>query len=128
MGIVVTIDGPAASGKSSVSREIAKKFNWNWVSTGAFYRGLGYVALQTKVDLTNEQALAELADSDKWSVEMTPNNTEVHFEGQCVTPLINQEAVGNVASIVSHFPQVRKKLLKNQEVRTKKVRFSNPLV
>jgi cytidylate kinase len=114
MGIVVTIDGPAASGKSSVSREIAKKFNWSWVSTGAFYRGLGYVALQSKVDLHDEQALADLADSNKWSVEMTANNTEVLFEGRRVTSQINQEVVGNIASVVSHFPLVRQKLLKNQ--------------
>ena len=49
MGWVVTIDGPAASGKSTVSRELAKRLGWQWVSTGAFYRGLAYVALQKNI-------------------------------------------------------------------------------
>ena len=57
LGIVITIDGPAASGKSSVSREIARKHGWKWVSTGAFYRGLAYVALKKNIDLDDTKAL-----------------------------------------------------------------------
>ncbi len=59
--VIVTIDGPAASGKSSVSRELARRMGWNWVSTGAFYRGLAYVTHQSRVDLSNEDAVVQLA-------------------------------------------------------------------
>ena len=59
MSFVITIDGPAASGKSSVSRELAKKLGCDWVSTGSFYRGLAFVAVQMKIDLSDEQSLAE---------------------------------------------------------------------
>jgi len=61
MGMVVTIDGPAASGKSTVSRELASRLGWLWVSTGAFYRGLGYAALHANVDFTDVDALMKLA-------------------------------------------------------------------
>lgn len=114
MGYVITIDGPAASGKSSVSRELAKLFEIPWVSTGAFYRGLAYVAIQEKIDLTNTIALTELAMSDIWSVEMASEKTEVWYKNKNVTDFISQEDVGNVASKISHYPEVRSSLLDNQ--------------
>ncbi len=114
MGFVITIDGPAASGKSSVSRELAKLFSIPWVSTGAFYRGLAYVAIQNKVDLTNKEALTELAMSDIWKVVMAPEKTQVWLRNQDVTSLIFQEEVGNVASKISHYHEVRSSLLDQQ--------------
>lgn len=114
MGFVITIDGPAASGKSSVSRELAKLFAIPWVSTGAFYRGLAYVAIQQKIDLTDKEALTELAMSDIWKVEMTSEKTMVWYKGLDVTDFIFQEEVGNVASKISHYPEVRSSLLDHQ--------------
>lgn len=114
MGFVITIDGPAASGKSSVSRGLSKLFSIPWVSTGAFYRGLAYVAIQKKIDTTDKEALTELAMSDIWKVVMTPEKTQVWFDGKDVTEFISQEEVGNVASLVSHYPEVRSSLLDHQ--------------
>ena len=111
---MITIDGPAASGKTSVSREIARRFGWNWVSTGAFYRGLAYVALRLKVDLTNEKDLAELATSSQWSVQMFDDTTRVFLGSEDVTNMIFQEDVGSAASKISQFPQVRAALLSPQ--------------
>lgn len=114
MGRVITIDGPAASGKTSVSRELARRLGWTWVSTGAFYRGLAYVAQQLKVDLNDENKLADLAASDQWRVDMSEENTEVYFGSKNVTDFITHEDVGNIASKISHFPKVRQSLLKGQ--------------
>jgi len=114
MGYVITIDGPAASGKSSVSRGLAKRLDIPWVSTGAFYRGLAYVALQEKIKLTDTQALTELAMSDIWKVEMASAKTEVWYKNTNVTEYIMQEDVGNVASQMSHYPEVRSSLLDQQ--------------
>jgi len=114
MGKVVTIDGPAASGKTSVSRELARRLNWSWVSTGAFYRGLAYVAHETGTDLDSEKALAELAASNKWHVKMAEENTLVYLGNKEVTENIFQEHVGGIASKISHFPKVREALLKPQ--------------
>ncbi len=114
MGYVITIDGPAASGKSSVSRELAKKIQIPWVSTGAFYRGLGYAAIQSKVALKDPIALSELCSSDIWRIQMTPERTQVWYKDQNVTDQISQEQVGNVASQISHYPEVRQSLLDHQ--------------
>lgn len=109
--MVVTIDGPAASGKSSVSRELARRLGWNWVSTGAFYRGLAYAALQLEIDLNDVASLASLTHSPVWSVKMDDACTRVFFKEQEVTDQIAHEDVGSFASKVSHYPEVRKALL-----------------
>lgn len=114
MGYVITIDGPAASGKSSVSREIAKTLGIPWVSTGAFYRGLAYAALRQNIALDDREKLSELAMSNDWKVEMTPQKTQVWFGSEDVTELISQEAVGNAASKISHYPEIRQSLLDHQ--------------
>jgi cytidylate kinase len=114
MGMVITIDGPAASGKSTVSRELANRLGWQWVSTGAFYRGLGYAALHSNIDITDVTALTQLAHSNSWSVKMTNARTQVFFKNQEVTDAIFGEDVGNIASKISHYPEVRKALLEAQ--------------
>lgn len=113
-GFVITIDGPAASGKSSVSRALAKILGCPWVSTGSFYRGLAYVAVQLKTNLNDEKAIVELAKSDIWSVEMGEEKTYVYFQGQDVTDEAHRESVGNAASQISQYPLVRKMLLEPQ--------------
>ncbi len=114
MGYVITVDGPAASGKSSVSRELSKIFGIPWVSTGAFYRGLAYAAIRQKIPLTDKVALSELAASKLWRVEMTSEKTQVWYEDTDVTEEISKEEVGNYASQVSHYPEVRTSLLDQQ--------------
>jgi cytidylate kinase len=114
MGRVVTIDGPAASGKTSVSRELARRLGWSWVSTGAFYRGLAYCAHELKLDLNDEAALAQFSLSSRWKVEMEDAFTRVFLDQRDVTDKINLEVVGGIASKISHFPLVRQSLLTPQ--------------
>lgn len=109
--LIITIDGPAASGKTSVSRELAQKLGWSWVSTGAFYRGLAYVAQLAGVSLDDEDALAELCRSPQWEVRMTPANTLVFYKGQDISERIYDEENGVAASKVSKYPKVRQNLL-----------------
>lgn len=112
--MVITIDGPAASGKSSVSRELARRLGWYWVSTGAFYRGLAYAALQMGIELDDVAALEELSLSKLWKVVMANDQTRVFFKENDVTELIAQEDVGSYASRISHYPEVRQALLQAQ--------------
>ena len=111
MSFVITIDGPAASGKSSVSRELAKRLDCDWVSTGSFYRGLAYVARETNANLENEAEIADLAKSPIWKVEVAPEKTHVVFNGADVTEEAHKESVGLIASKISQYPTVRKMLL-----------------
>lgn len=108
---VITIDGPAASGKTSVSRDLANHFGWQWVSTGSFYRGLALVAVKEGVDLGSPQALASLAKSAVWSVQMTPQETVVYYQKQRINDEVGREENGMNASRISQYPEVRAALL-----------------
>jgi CMP/dCMP kinase len=112
--LIITIDGPAASGKTSVSRELARQLGWSWVSTGAFYRGLAYVAQLAGVSLDDENALSELCHSNIWEVRLQPENTLVFYKGQDISARIYDEDNGAAASKVSQFPKVRQNLLEVQ--------------
>ncbi len=115
---IVTIDGPAASGKSSVSREVAKRMGFSWVSTGAFYRGLAYIAHAKGADLKSEEAIVKIAQSPDWAVRMTADETCVFMNSpsgsQDVTAEIGKEEVGSLASKISSFPKIRAALLDAQ--------------
>ncbi len=111
---IITIDGPAASGKTSVSRMLAQRFNWAWVSTGAFYRGLAFVAKREAVSLEDESALAKLCASNLWEVRMSNERTLVFLRGEDVTAEIYSEESGASASFISRYPKVRANLLEAQ--------------
>jgi cytidylate kinase len=112
--MVITFDGPAASGKSSVSRRLAEIHGWSWVSTGAFYRGLARVARLEDVPLDDELTLATLAREPFWEVRLGHARTEVHYRNKDITDQIASEETGQDASQVSRFPLVRQALLKAQ--------------
>ena len=111
---VITIDGPAASGKSSVSRELAKRLGFSWVSTGAFYRGLAFVAIQKNIDLDDVDSLVHLCEGKDWQIKMTLEKTLVLFQDKDVTDMINHEDVGSFASRISHHQRVRSALMQKQ--------------
>jgi cytidylate kinase len=112
--VIVTIDGPAASGKSSVSRELARRFGWSWVSTGSFYRGIAWAAGYSGLDLEDEEAIVKLVESGRWEVRLTSEQTLFLFEGVDRTEDIGKEAVGAMASKISSYPLVRLALLQAQ--------------
>lgn len=116
---VVTIDGPAASGKSSVSRELARRLGWDWVSTGTFYRGLAWAANDIGIDISGQQtdiepALVALAKSGRCRVRLTAQTTCFLFDGVDRTDDVSKETVGSLASKISSYPNVRLALLEAQ--------------
>lgn len=114
MGKVITIDGPAASGKTSISRGLAQELGWVWLSTGAFYRGLAFVGLKQGLDLKDETALAALAQSPTWKIVAGSERTLVFHGDNDVTDLISHEDVGSFASRISGYSGVRAALLEAQ--------------
>ncbi|MGE4131198.1 MAG: (d)CMP kinase [Bdellovibrionales bacterium] len=115
MNPVITIDGPSASGKSSVSRELARRLGWKWVSTGAFYRGLAYVAFREGMDLNDAKSLVKLSQSsDIWHVRMDDDQTRVYYRGEEITDSIGMAENALRASQVSQLAEVREALLANQ--------------
>jgi len=111
---VVTIDGPAGSGKSTVSARLAKRLDLVFLTTGAFYRGLAYLCSTRKVDLADRKAVSSLAGHQGFIVRADTNGTQVHVDGKDVTDELSSEVVASVASQISAYPEVRQALLSRQ--------------
>jgi cytidylate kinase len=112
---MITIDGPSASGKSSLSRSLARKLGWLWVSTGAFYRALAIAAEESDTNLEDPKALVELFK--KHSIEVKPHalQTEVYIDNKERSfEEIYSEANGGRASTLSKHQAVRDAVLNMQ--------------
>lgn len=110
MGFKLAIDGPAASGKSTISQRLAKKLGWTHIDTGSMYRAVTLIALERKIDLANETNYSFVKDLDiKYQQE------KVFVDGRDVTTAIREPIVNENVSLVSSFPSVRKELVALQK-------------
>jgi CMP/dCMP kinase len=111
---VVTIDGPAGAGKSTVSKALANKLSYVYLDTGALYRAFAYKVLQEGISPCDERELAGLCSRIKIYLENIDGNPNVFVDGENVTKRIRSEQVGLVASTVSAVSAVRERLLSIQ--------------
>ena len=111
---VITIDGPAASGKSTVARLLAKKLGANFLDTGAMYRAVTFAAMESGVDLANENNLLGIMETKQFSFETENNSMIVHIDGTDVTELIRRQDVTANAKYIASAPLVREKLVQMQ--------------
>lgn len=119
---VMTIDGPSASGKTSVSREIARILNWSWVSTGAFYKAVALMVKRQQMHPLEESQIVDMIRANKnWDIIMQPEKTAIYLEGKDVSDTASGEDLADLASQVSSFPKVREVLLQPQRNCLKKI-------
>ena len=117
--MIVAIDGPAGSGKSTVAKLVAKELGFAYLDTGAMYRAVAYLALDTGVDLDDGLALTDLANSSPIRFGYLPGEalpSEVFISNRDVTHKIRTPEVDAVASKVSTVPGVRHALVAEQRV------------
>ena len=110
---VVTIDGPAGAGKSTVSKLIAKRFSFFYLDTGAIYRAVAYQMNAFDGEKTEETAIKVSRVS---GIEVTNKNGmfRISVGGKDITDLIRTEKIGFLASKISAIPAVRENLLEIQ--------------
>ena len=101
--MIVAIDGPAGSGKSTVARGLAQRLGFRYLDTGAMYRALTWLALEDGVELDDGQALGALALANP--VVFEANRVEVR--GEDVTERIREPRIDRVVSTVARHPEVR---------------------
>ena len=111
---IITIDGPAGAGKSTVSKALAKKLGYIYLNTGALYRALAYKALKAKISLEDTSALAKLCLNTTVSLKNIDGKMVVLVDGEDVGNKIRTEEVGLAASKISAFAVVRENLLNLQ--------------
>ncbi|MGN5648306.1 (d)CMP kinase [Bacillus sp. Brlt_9] len=113
--ISIAIDGPAAAGKSTVAKVVAKKLSYVYIDTGAMYRAITYAALEQKVDIENEEQLMEVVKNVKIEFQQGENTQLVFLNGQDVSEVIRTPEVTNRVSIVAKHRLVREEMVRRQQ-------------
>ena len=112
--VVVAIDGPSGSGKSSTSRGVAATLGLRYLDTGAMYRAMTWFMLREAVDVNDPQAVAARVNSPLIESGTNPNHPTISVDGVDVASAIREQAVTNAVSPVSAVPEVRARLLELQ--------------
>jgi len=105
--IVVAVDGPAGSGKSSVSKAAAVELDFAFLDTGAAYRALTWLVLEKGIDPTDTAAVLALLDGFVYTTEVVRAGTVVHVGDADVTDAIREPRISAVVSDVARIPEVR---------------------
>jgi cytidylate kinase len=103
---IIAIDGPAGSGKSSVSKAVAKELHYGYLDTGAAYRALTWAVLNNGLDVANSTA-EEIAQNFAYSISLEPENYWVKVGDLDLTYEIRLASVGEAVSQFASLPQVR---------------------
>ena len=114
--VVIAIDGPAASGKSTVAYLLAKELGFTYLDTGAMYRAFTWKVLNSNLDLEDEKSLSELAATVGITLSARSSfpGVQVWVDGKEVSSLIRSPEVNKWVSRVSSIPGVRKALVEAQ--------------
>lgn len=118
--LVITVDGPAGVGKSTVSKELAKKISYVYLDTGALYRAIAYKVWKCGFPLNDDKKLSELCGDAKISLKLANGDMKIFVDKEDITEKIRTEEIGLLASRVSAVPEVRKALLPIQKDAGKK--------
>lgn len=106
----IALDGPVASGKTTVGRGVAQALGWTFIDTGLLYRAVGLLALRANLDEWTNDAVVSLAQQS----EMAIDDTRVTIDGEDVSDVIGSPDVASAASRVAVLSDVRRVLVAMQ--------------
>jgi cytidylate kinase len=117
--VSIAIDGPAASGKSSVGLELSKRLGYLFLDTGVMYRAITWSALQKKIDINDETAISKLASQSIININQPSlangRTNDICVDGIDITKKITEKQVNENVSIISKYKGVRFSLTKQQQ-------------
>ena len=108
---IIAIDGPAASGKSSVARALAQRLGFSYVNSGAMYRAVTWHVLQRRADVHEPAAVVAIVEQSKIVCELVHNQSHILIDDQDPTSHLRDDNVNRAVSIVSSIPRVRQILV-----------------
>lgn len=115
MGYNVAIDGPSGAGKSTIAKLVAKEKGYIYVDTGAMYRGLAIHFLDKGIQPQETEKVIEACKDAEVTIAYEDAVQHVYLNGKDISSRLRNEEVGNMASVTSAIPEVRKKLLELQQ-------------
>lgn len=119
-GIVIAIDGPAGSGKSTVAKLVAKRLSYLYVDTGAMYRAVALKALRLGMNVHDEVMMSHLAQATDIALQQqSDGSVRVLLDGEDVTEAIRTPEVSEASSVVSAHLGVREALTARQKLLAK---------
>jgi len=105
--IIVALDGPAGSGKSSVSKAVARRLGFAYLDTGAAYRALAWHILTNAIDASDEAAVVDSLQTFDYSIGTDPDHYFVRVGADDITDAIREPRVTAVVSLIARVPAVR---------------------
>jgi cytidylate kinase len=112
--LIIAIDGPVGSGKSTVARRVAELLGYTHLDSGAMYRGVAWKALRDGVPLDSPAQLAALANAVRIDLVPRGGKLQVILDGEDITDLIRTREVSHAASVVAVVPGVRHPMVAEQ--------------
>ena len=112
--MIITIDGPAGSGKSTAARKLAAELEIPYLDTGAMYRAIALKTLNTNTPINDQEALAQLTANTEIELDCGPTYVRVIMDGHDVSEAIRSMPVSKITSDVARIPAVRKALIEKQ--------------
>jgi cytidylate kinase len=112
--MIVTIDGPAGSGKSTAARKLAARLELPYLDTGAMYRAIAYRGISAGADFEDATALVEVARQADLELDCGPTHTRVRLDGHDVSEAIRSFGVSRVTSYVARNQAIRDLLVEKQ--------------
>ena len=112
--LVIAIDGPAASGKSSVARALARKLRFVYVNTGAMYRAVTWLAIEKGVPIVDAVRVQQLLHFTDVACGVQDNESTILLDGMDPTPYLVAEQVNAGVSAIASIPEVRRLLVAKQ--------------
>lgn len=112
--LIIAIDGPSASGKSTLGRMLARELGLLYIDTGSMYRAVALAVIESSANERDDVAVGSLAERAKIDLAGDPDSLHVLLNGRDVTRRIRDEDVTHVSSIVSSIPAVRRAMVKQQ--------------
>ncbi len=112
--MIIAIDGPSASGKSTLGRMLARELNLLYIDTGSMYRAVALAVMESSVNSNDDLAVGSLAGRVDIDLEGDPDSLRVLLEGRDVTEMIRSEDVTHMSSVISTIPAVRRAMVARQ--------------
>ncbi len=111
MSFQIAIDGPSATGKSTLAKALAKELSFIYIDTGAMYRAVGLYNIRKNIDLNNEADVVNTLKDISINIKYIDKEQRIFLNGEDVSNQIREEKVGTAASIVSTYKKVREVLV-----------------